>query len=216
MNRAALILGTNPKTVARKLVFLGGISEAKLRSERELEARPLVEIQFDELECYEHTKMKPLSIHLGVDGKTRKILSVQVSRMPAKGLLAEKSRKKYGSRKDERPHGLRSLMFQLKPWVGPKTLLRSDANPHYPAAVNQWFPDNKHQRDLSRRGRVDGYGELKKVGFDPLFSLNHTCAMLRDSIKRLARRTWCTTKRPDRLAHHLALYALFHNTTLLP
>jgi hypothetical protein len=44
-----------------------------------------------------------------------------------------------------------------------------------------------------------GQGELKRGGFDPLFSLNHTAAMFRDRLKRLSHRTWCTTKRPDRL-----------------
>ena len=54
------------------------------------------------------------------------------------------------------------------------------------------------------------------VGYDPLFWVNHTAAMLRANVNRLIRRTWCTTKRADRLADHLALYVHFHNTVLLP
>ena len=56
---------------------------------------------------------------------------------------------------------------------------------------------------------------LKKIRFDPLFSLNHTCAMLRANLNRLFRRTWCTTKKPERLALHIAMYVVFHNETLL-
>ena len=58
-------------------------------------------------------------------------------------------------------------------------------------------------------------GELKKLRFDPLFSLNHTCAMLRANINRLFRRTWCTTKKKERLEQHLAVYMDFHNRVLL-
>jgi len=36
-----------------------------------------------------------------------------------------------------------------------------------------------HRTVKGRRGSIAGQGELKKIGFDPLFSLNHTCAMLR-------------------------------------
>ena len=65
------------------------------------------------------------------------------------------------------------------------------------------------------RGCVTGQGELKKLRFDPLFALNHTCAMLRANINRLFRRTWCTTKKKERLEQHLAVYMDFHNRILL-
>ena len=61
-----------------------------------------------------------------------------------------------------------------------------------------------------------GQGELKKIGFDPLFDLNHTAAMIRANINRLFRRTWCTTKRADRLEAHLELYVQYHNRELIP
>ena len=60
-----------------------------------------------------------------------------------------------------------------------------------------------------------GQGELKKIGKDPLFSLNHTAAMLRANINRLFRRTWRTTKKPERLADHIALYVWYHNSELI-
>lgn len=56
-----------------------------------------------------------------------------------------------------------------------------------------------------------GQGELKAGGFDPLFSLNHTCAMYRDNLTRMSRRTWCTTKGPDRLQSLVNLYVCAHN-----
>ena len=56
---------------------------------------------------------------------------------------------------------------------------------------------------------------MKAGGFDPLFSLNHTCAMYRDNTKCLSRRTWCTTKIVPRLQCLLDIYTVFHNEWLL-
>ncbi len=41
-----------------------------------------------------------------------------------------------------------------------------------------------------------------------------TLAMLRANINRLVRRTWCTTKKPERLAAHIWLHALFNHDEL--
>ena len=60
-----------------------------------------------------------------------------------------------------------------------------------------------------------GQGELKKVAFDPLFLINHTCATLRANINRLIRKTWCTTKDPQRLKDHLDVFIYFYNEELL-
>jgi hypothetical protein len=92
--------------------------------------------------------------------------------------------------------------------------IRSDLCPRYPSVVRRFFPFATHTRYKGRRGCVVGQGELKRGGFDPLFSLNHSCAMYRDNLKRLSRRTWCTTKRPDRLQALLNMYACYHNQFL--
>ena len=56
---------------------------------------------------------------------------------------------------------------------------------------------------------------MKKEDFDPLFALNQTAAMIRDNIKRLARRTWCTTKKVERLLDLLMMYAHYHNQKIV-
>ena len=92
--------------------------------------------------------------------------------------------------------------------------IKSDENPHYESDVKAFFPKCEYETHKGRRGSIVGQGELKKIRFDPLFSVNHTCAMLRANINRLFRRTWCTTKRIDRLSAHIAVYALYHNQNL--
>jgi hypothetical protein len=68
---------------------------------------------------------------------------------------------------------------------------------------------------LRLKGSVVGQGQLKKVNFDPLFVVNHTCAMMRANINRLIRKTWCTTKDPLKLKDHLDVFIYFYNQSLL-
>lgn len=214
--RAAKILRVNPKTVTRKFQFLAQRAELSNRAYfedlRSLGGIKIVE--FDEMETHEHTKLKPLSIPLVVTHPERKILGFDVAQMPAKGLLAQKSREKYGPREDHREKALQSLLESIKPILGSSPTVKSDESPRYPKIVKEIIPNAIHETYKGRRGAVVGQGELKKIGFDPIFSLNHTAAMIRANINRLFRRTWCTTKKPERLKAHLALYVEEHNQVL--
>ncbi len=124
------------------------------------------------------------------------------------------ARRKYGYRRDERSVGWRDLMRELQPIASKTATFTSDENPHYSKFVKRYHPQVNHVAVKGKRGCVAGQGELKKTGFDPLFSLNHTCAMLRANLNRLFRRTWCTTKKREGLRDHLALYVVYHNTVL--
>lgn len=212
--RIARILSISRTTVERKLLFLAQVARAD--NFRDFaRGNVVLDMQFDDLETIEHTKMKPLSVILAVEKGSRRILGFQVSQMPAKGPLAKKSRKKYGSRPDERPLGRRELFRYLEHRVHPRAKIMSDQNPHYVSDVKRWFPHATHETTKGLRGCVAGQGELKRAGFDPLFSLNHTFAMLRANINRLIRKTWCTTKNRDRLRDHIEIYVNYHNRQLL-
>ena len=213
LNASARMLNINRKTVVRKFLLHGQECEEVLRDMTRNGAIAST-MEFDDLECFEHTKLKPLSITLAVEHRTRRILGFEVSRMPAKGRLAELSRKKYGQRIDERAKGRDNLFRNISCHIANDALIKSDQNPHYPNDIKKHFPNATHQTTKGRRGCVVGQGELKKIGFDPLFSLNHTCAMLRANINRLLRKTWCTTKKPERLKLHIAIYAVAHNKHL--
>ena len=215
--RAAILLLTDRMTVSRKLKILGARARDEHGDwlEERFQEAQIKEIQFDDLETSEHTKCKPVSITLAVHKITREILDFQVKRMPAKGLLAKMSRKKYGPRKDERPQGWNQLHKNLTPFLRVDALCESDENPHYPKYVNKYLPGATHVRHKGARGAIVGQGELKKQGFDPLFSLNHTCAMLRANINRLFRKTWSTTKKIEGLVDHLWIYVRYHNTVLI-
>ncbi len=212
--RMALAYQLNRKTVVRKLLFLAQTAKTRILAHNNT-LPPAKVVEFDDLETFEHTKCKPLSILLMVEEKTRRILDIDVAKMPAKGLLAAISRKKYGLRPDERSSVRRELLRRVQPLLEPNVIIKSDMNPSYPQDVKEQFPQATHVVFKGRKGCVTGQGELKKISFDPIFTINHTCAMFRANINRLVRKTWCTTKRPDRLLCHLWLYVAYHNLFIL-
>jgi len=212
LRRTAKILNLARVTVTRKQLFLGLVSEGRFRKGN-FEAPKAKEIEFDDLETFESTKCKPLSITLAVESHTRRILGLEVSQMPAKGLLAKKAQK-YGYRPDHRRTARRRLFRKIKPLLEDGAIIKSDSNPHYSRDVKEYF-QGPYIPIKGKRGASTGQGELKKTGFDPLFSLNHTCAMLRANVNRLIRKTWCTTKSQKGLYSHLMIYANYHNESLI-
>ena len=214
--RLARLLQINRKSLVRRQSFLAkfaGLENAKdlVRLEGQVE-----HLQFDEMETFEHTKCKPLSLALAVSSPGRQILGFRVASMPAKGHLAAISRKKYGYRPDFRNRELAFLLQEVAPCLKKHAPVTSDQCPRYPYLVRKFLPLSKHTKVKGRRGCIVGQGELKKIGRDPLFCLNHTAAMARANIPRLIRKTWNTTKRADRLLEHLQIYTYYHNHFLLP
>ena len=216
LRRCAIILGVNVKTIERRVPYLG--AKARIKNQRFLNKRgrnKVTHLQFDDLITKENSKLKPLSISIAVDGDNRTILSAKVSQIPSFGHLTEAARKKYGKRKCHHKEGLKKMFDEIRPFVHQEAQIRSDEHQKYPEFVTRYFPNADYHRFRSERGCVAGQGELKKVKFDPLFTINHTCAMFRANINRLIRKTWCTTKDPARLQDHVDLFIQFYNQVIL-
>ncbi len=215
MRRAALILNIHRVTVARKFEFLAKRSERRnLESLKKMESS-ITHLQFDDLITSHHTKLKPLSVSVAVDAQTRKILNLKVSQIPAFGHLSKTSRLKYGYRRSEHLKSLRSLFKEIKSLISTNALIECDEHKLYPRIISEYLPSSKLHTYKSIPSSIVGQGELKRSKRDPLFCINHTLAMLRANINRLFRRTWCTTKKPQRLLMHLMMYMEFHNCYLL-
>lgn len=214
MRRSALLLNVSRKTIERKLPYLAAV--CRLRNQKQLlklKGR-IHNIQIDDLITKENSKLKPLSVSIAVDENRRMILGAEVSQIPAFGHLAKIAIKKYGNRKDEHFDGLTRLFQKIAPIVSSEVRIKSDEHQRYPGFISAYLPKASHLTFKSERGCVAGQGELKKINFDPLFIVNHTCAILRANINRLIRKTWCTTKDPNRLKDHLDLFIYFHNLQL--
>jgi hypothetical protein len=217
MRRTARLLNLNRKTVARALDACAVVAEERqddYLKQRVSEGKLVEEVQFDEMESSIHSKCLPVSIPLMVEKGSRKIIGFRVCSMPAHGKLAHISLRRYGKRSDDRPNAVNSLFEATQKYIAPQARIISDKKSTYPKWLKSHFPDAQHETTKGRRGCVVGQGELKSGGFDPLFSLNHTAAMFRANVNRLFRRTWCTSKRMDRLCAHMSLYMEYHNFTL--
>jgi len=168
------------------------------------------EIQFDELETIHHTKCKPLNLILVLNEKYQ-LISAKVAEMPAKGRLAEFSRKKYGPRKNEQKEKLHEAFTEVLARLKIKPLrVKSDAHPVYRKIVETYFSGCEYQQFVQKKKkdkmRERMHEKINKKQFDPIFAINHKCAVLRDRIKRLVRRNWCTTKKVANLQLHLDIF----------
>jgi transposase-like protein len=215
LRRSAKLLRVHRRTVERKLPFLA--ARCRRLNERHVnKLKGLVHnIQIDDLVTKENSKLKPLSVSIAVDEDRRYILALEVSQIPAFGHLAKFAVKKYGARKDEHFDGLTRLFQKLSPLVSSEVMVKSDEHKRYPGFISSYLPRARHKSFSSERGCIVGQGELKKVRFDPLFIVNHTCALLRANVNRLIRKTWCTTKDPARLKDHLDIFMCFYNQELM-
>ncbi len=111
--------------------------------------------------------------------------------------------------------GLTRLFQKITPIASPELVIKSDEHGRYPGFFSAYLPKARHLMFKSERGCVVGQGELKKIGFDPLFAVNHTCAMLRANVNPLIRKTWCTTKDKLRPKDHLDVFSYFYDQELL-
>ncbi len=211
--RTAYIFRVDPRTIARRVVRFGIVCMKNLDAYRQTRSK-VKDVQFDEMESFIHTKLKPVTIPIAVEKKTRKVLAVSIGDIGAKGPLKSLSIQKYGRRPSERKSSLSKVMEDLKTCLLPEARFMSDQSPFYPKLIKEHFPQASHETCKGSRGAVVGQSELKKVSFDPIFTLNHTYAMFRDNLKTLSRRTWATAKRKDRLFFLLNIYAWFHNLWL--
>jgi transposase-like protein/IS1 family transposase len=197
----ARILKCSKNTVELKIKWLG------LHTKIPQFNNPKV-LYIDEMESIEHTKLKPLTIPVAV-GDDFKILSTQVGRIPAKGPLAGISVKKYGYRPSESLQTLRRLFVDLKDQEINPQVIRTDEAAAYKGLIKEFFPKAIHEcfssKEMIKKKREMVFLSQKKP-YDPLFPINQRHAKLRADIRRLTRRSWCTTKLPENLALHLRLY----------
>jgi hypothetical protein len=214
--RTAKILKLARKTIQRKMIYWSKVAiQDQEKLLKRFKENPLEQVQMDDLITKEHTKLKPLSVSIVIEEKSRTILGVKVSQIPAFGHLTEKSRKKYGRRSSHHYKALMELMEKIYPAIAKNARMRSDEHKFYPIILKKFLPEINHEVFKSERACVAGQGELKKIQRDPLFMINHTCAMFRANISALIRKTWCICKRPDMLQHHLNMYMKYHNQFLI-
>ena len=210
--RLAKVLGVTRQTIERKFLFLSRLS--RMAHEGELRRRPPpARVHFDEMESFEHTRLKPLSIALAVEESTGHIIDVKVASKPASGKLKWLSRRKYGYRKDERQKARTAVLATLARLTAEPVIV-TDLHPAYPRLIEKRLPRARHLAVKTKKGFKPGY--RRRNEHDPLWRLNHTAALFRHDLSRLGRKVWTTTKKPARLQCHLDLYLAYRNRYALP
>ncbi len=204
----AVVLGVNRKTIVRKFLFVA----AWARSEHERRiARGEIKTsyaQFDEMETFEHTRLKPISVALGVRAKTGQIVDIRVAQLGYKGPLAELARRKYGPREDLSHLAVNEVLSQIGVCSTSELRLVTDASTRYPRRIRACVPHAVH---VAAKVIVPEVKPDRRNYKDPLFTLNYTAAKIRNDLSRMSRKTWVTTKKIDRLQAHLDLYIAWNN-----
>lgn len=230
-------LKIDKKTIERKVVWLS--DQSKIAHQKHLydpssSANQVAHVQIDEMETFESTRLKPLSITIAINAETGFIFALDVATMNCHGKLAAKSREKYGLRRDTRRVSLKRVLNTIKNCkelrsetsaIDDKTtsvvvesaitvknatdspmIFSCDSKKTYIPDIKSLFPDAEiRQYLLSKQKR----GEPKL--HDPLFTINHLCARLRSDVAPLARKSWTTTKSVKGLQNLLWIYLAWIN-----
>lgn len=217
MRDAARHFKVSRTTIARRMLFLA--NQARRRNTALLiayqcEFGAFDQVQFDDMISATHTKCKPVTATIVVQEKTRIIIDYAVAQIPAFGHLAAISKQKYGHRADHSRRARARLFNRLVDQLPQHVTFRTDEHRHYPIVIKRFFPHSIHLTHKGAKGTVSAQGEMKKIGRDPLFSVNQTLAMFRDKMSRLSRRSWNISKQLERLDDHMAIYIESHNRAL--
>jgi transposase-like protein len=213
LRQSARTLGVTRKTVEHRLRLLG--KHLELFHQARMAGKPLEGIfQLDEAETFEtDRRLRPVTVPVLIERKWRFIVHAETGPLPARGklsprLLAKKVEleKVEGKRRSGSRRAVTKCFEALREHRRPDRpiFLQTDRKATYPAILKEVFEKTPvlHERTTSK---------AKRDRRNPLFSINHTLAMLRDGLSRLVRRTWAHAKLRKRLATHLWIYIAWRN-----
>jgi len=160
--------------------------------------RPGAILQFDELETFEGRRnTRPLSVPVLIERETRFIVWAEAAPIRPRGKMT-KARKRairdderrFGPRKDLSSRSVRRTLERGAKVARdlPFVVFQSDEKSTYPGLARQAF-------GASQVLHMATNSKLVRLSWNPLFPINHTEAMARDSMSRLRRESWLGTKK---------------------
>lgn len=172
------------------------------------------EFLFDELETFETCRStSPLTVPILIERESMLIVDAQVGKIPPSGSMPPNRRrrlaaleKEHGKRPNESSQVIASVLDTLAPRVrkSRELVFTTDQKTTYPGLIERAFPNQTvHHRTVSSKVKRDSRNELHRI--------NLTNALARDRVARLRRRTWCVSKRGDRLQAQLAMWVAYRN-----
>jgi hypothetical protein len=196
----------------RKFLFLSTNAQEEHLRRLKQKAFDITQVQFDEMLSFEHTRLKPLSIALAVQSDNYQVIDIQVAQSHYQGRLSSIALNKYGPRRDQskeaRIHVLKTLESQIRTTCH----ITTDAKPHYPLEVREYFSKATFKQIKNRGNRLKRLLQARRRNIqDPMFGLNLVAARIRHDLSRMGRKVWTTTKKAERLQSHLMLFVAYQN-----
>ena len=171
-------------------------------------------LQFDELETFESRRnTRPLSVPILIERETRYIVWAEAAPIRPRGKMT-KARKRaireeehrFGPRKDLSARSVRRTLTRGAELAQglPFVLFQSDEKSTYPRLAREAF-------GVSRVLHVRTNSKVARMSWNPLFPINHTEAMARDSMSRLRRESWLASKKRRYLDLALQMWMAYRN-----
>ena len=168
---------------------------------------------FDELETYEQSSIRPVTVPVLVDKQDKLVVAVGVA--PIRRVARRGSRRHRWLQRYEQEHGrqpdlghrsVRRVLARLRHLLdGRRATLVTDQKASYAALCQQHVAGEIVHEVVSSRAL--------RTAYNPLFAVNLTEAMLRDNSGRLRRRTWLVSQRRSCLLLQLHLFQAYRNWT---
>jgi transposase-like protein len=166
---------------------------------------------FDEEETYEAASIRPLTMPVLIEKQTWFVVATAVGSIRRLAPVGTNRRRRqqydelaHGKRPDQSRECTRRVLEQLAR-LQPDGLvtLRSDDKAMYGALARAIFG--------TRAWHETTPGTRLRDKYNPLFPINVTLAMTRDSCGRLRRKSWLVSKKAECLQDHLQLFTIYRN-----
>lgn len=202
--RSAKVFKVSRNTVTAKFHWLAAKAKRLHVLAMQGNDRPPKEVEFDEMETYQASRLNMLSISMAVDRTSGHILDARVALMLPKGHLARLYPNAWRRwNKDTRKQATQSVLRRVGRLSTSDVLIRCDGKVQYPPLIKAQIKgakieickrDPAHPEDW----RITSY-------------FNHVAAKIRADLARMRRRTWAHTKKWQNLQKHLYLYIAWQN-----
>jgi len=214
MRQAARITGLSRDTIARRMRALGVQCHAYHRAQLARGSGLAGTFLMDEMETFETDRLvRPVTVPVLIQAHTLFVIHTETAPLPPRGRLDAyrqlrklRDERRFGPRKSGSRQAVRSTLERLRETLARTEVLNliTDRKSSYRKLVWTLFANRfgSHVQESSQRRRDRS---------NPLFSINHTLAMLRDGVSRLVRRSWGASKLRERLDDHLWIWVGYRN-----
>lgn len=190
------VLKINRKTVEK--YFLRGAQRAECENLKALDNRDIVTsyVQFDTLETFEHTKERPLGIHLSIRAKTGEIISAKVHKISIRALSISKKKIKAWNETTDQMASLSEMLLESS-----KTFNR----------LNTTIACDGYRQQIVLTKKICDQDYVNVAVLPDNKKIDLAIRKLRNDVSRLSRKSLCSTKKQSRLQNHLDLYINYNN-----